>query len=111
MEKFIVLIAVCGILAGVAVLLVGYISLVVSAFGRHAMWGLSLIFVWPLSIVFSVKHWEQANYGAKLCLKGFAIILICGLVFSYIVPSKRANKEHEVSFSTDIYASKLLKNT
>lgn len=97
MEKIIALTAACGALGGLTMLLVGYLFLVVSAFGRHAAWGISLILFLPVSVIFSIKHWEYANYGAKLCLKGIAVLVSCGLVFFYVVTGNKDSNSTDVS--------------
>ena len=93
MEIFIKVTAVCGALSGLTVLLVGYIFIVASAFSRHILWGLSLVFFWPSVIVFLIMHWDHAVYGTKMCLKGIAIMIVFGLIF-YVTVDLPAASTH-----------------
>ncbi|SEK24978.1 hypothetical protein SAMN05216214_101215 [Atopomonas hussainii] len=83
MENPIEIMAACGALIGITMLFVGHVFIMTSAFAKHIAWGLSILLFAPASIIFSIAHWDYANYGAKLFLKGLAVSIACGLIFSY----------------------------
>lgn len=63
-------------LAGAALLLIGGLGFLLTAFRTGILWGLAVIFIPPASIVFLVMHWQSAKGAFKLQLLGLAIVLV-----------------------------------
>jgi hypothetical protein len=64
------------VLAGLLLLVVGVLAFVLAAFREGLLWGLGVIFLPPLSLVFLIVHWRRAKPAVILELWGVALVLL-----------------------------------
>ena len=59
---------------GIAVALAGGILQIVAAFGEGALWGLGVMFIPGVSLIFVMLHWEEAKMGFIVSMVGGACL-------------------------------------
>lgn len=64
------------VLLGLALVLVGELLFLVAAFRESLGWGLLLLFVPPLALLFLILHWSKAKAGFVLQLWGIACVVL-----------------------------------
>src|SRR6187200_1748096 len=72
-------------LAGLGLLLVGWIWLLVRAFRTRILWGLGVLILPPLGLVFAAKHFRRAVPPVLLLCFGLAAILSARFAENYFV--------------------------
>lgn len=75
-----------ALLLGALVILVGGIWFIVEAFRENLLWGLGVLFLPILPLVFLILHWRRAKDPFVLQLYGIGIILIAHWVFGAALP-------------------------
>jgi hypothetical protein len=79
---------------GFAMMLVGAIRILISAFRTSILWGLGCLFLPFCALIYLIVHWEDAKSGFFLKLKGVSV-LILGLLVAIGVPNwERARAAH-----------------
>jgi hypothetical protein len=73
--------------AGGLLLLVGSIMFVVNAFKVSVAWGLGVLFLAPVGLVFLVKNWRESKKSFLLSLVGAALVVV-GLVLGQPVATQ-----------------------
>lgn len=68
------------VLAGLLLVLLGVLSFLFAAFREGLLWGLGVLFVPPLALVFLIVHWRAAKHGFFLKLWGVGLIVVGALV-------------------------------
>lgn len=63
------------VLVGLLLVLLGALSFLFAAFREGLLWGLGVLFLPPLALVFLVVHWRRAKHGVVLTLWGLGIAL------------------------------------
>ena len=76
--------AILMILGGV-LLLVGSVMFIVNAFKVSVAWGLGVLFLAPVGLVFLVKNWRESKMSFLLSLGGSALIVV-GALLGHPVP-------------------------
>jgi len=71
--------AILMILGGV-LLLVGSVMFIVNAFKVSVAWGLGVLFLAPVGVVFLVKNWRESKMSFLLSLGGSALIVVGALL-------------------------------
>ena len=61
---------------GLAVFIIGAIGNLIAAFKTSILWGLGCLFIFPVSWVFLVLHWDVAKNPFFLQLAGIAIMFV-----------------------------------
>jgi uncharacterized membrane protein len=74
---------------GVILCLIGGIGFLIAAFRESILWGLGVLFLPFVSLIFLVLHWSRAKDSFFLQLYGVALILIAALVFKVPLPTER----------------------
>ncbi len=69
------LLATALVLVGLLLVLFGALSFLFAAFREGVLWGLGVLFLPPLALVFLVVHWRHAKPGFVLKLWGLGILL------------------------------------
>jgi hypothetical protein len=67
------------LLAGGVLLLVGNIMFIVNAFKVSVAWGLGVLFLPPVGLVFLVKSWNESKKSFLLSFAG-GVLLVVGLM-------------------------------
>ncbi len=62
-------------LLGLVALLAGSVMLLVAGFRQNYWWGLGILFILPVSFIFSFVHWSEAKRGALTVLLGVALLV------------------------------------
>jgi hypothetical protein len=64
------------VLLGLLAVLVGTIVFVIAAFRESLLWGLGVVFVPPLWLVFLIVHWRAAKPALVIELWGLAFFML-----------------------------------
>ena len=88
MEMFVAVVAGGSAIVGATAILLGFLFLVLSAFGQSVAWGLGVLIFPFLGIPFAIFHKEKASYGGGLILKGLAGILVFIALAAIFIPPK-----------------------
>ena len=79
-------IAALAVFVGLILLIVGGIWFIVEAFRESILWGIAVILLPIVDIVFLILHWRRAREPFFLQLWGVAIILISHMVLGASLP-------------------------
>ncbi len=71
---------------GLVLLVIGGIWFVIAAFREGILWGLGVLFVPFVSLIFLVLGWPEAKRPFFLQLAGLGVILLAALVLSAPLP-------------------------
>jgi hypothetical protein len=82
-EIFMQTLAAVTALFGIALVLLGYLGFLVAAFRTSVMWGLAVLLLPIVPIVFLIAYWERAKNSFFLQLWGIAFVVIAVLVLSW----------------------------
>lgn len=63
-------------LAGLGLMLLGFILILVSAFKESILWGLGCLFIHIVALVFVLTHWEESKSGFLLYVGGIGAIVL-----------------------------------
>jgi uncharacterized membrane protein len=61
---------------GLAIFIIGGIGLLIAAFRTSILWGIVLIIISPVAIIYTILHWQEAKNPFFLQVLGLAIMLI-----------------------------------
>mgnify|MGYP003376251988 CR=1 FL=1 len=64
------------VLVGLLLVLIGALMFLVAAFREGLLWGLGVLFVPPLPLVFLIVHWSKARDAFFLKLWGIALLVL-----------------------------------
>lgn len=59
---------------GLGIFIVGGIGLLIAAFRTSLLWGLGVLFITPVAIIYLVVHWQDAKGPFKLQVFGLVIV-------------------------------------
>ncbi|WOX06133.1 excalibur calcium-binding domain-containing protein [Microbulbifer pacificus] len=65
---------------GLGIFIIGGIGLLIAAFRTGILWGLAVLLIAPVSIIYLIVHWQDAKGPFKLQLLGILVIL--GLAYA-----------------------------
>lgn len=74
-------------LVGGVVLLVGCVMFIINAFKVSLLWGLGVLFLAPIGLVFLVKNWRENKKSFFIQLAG-AALLVVGVVLGHPAPTQ-----------------------
>jgi hypothetical protein len=60
---------------GLGIFIIGGIGLLIAAFRTHMLWGLSVLLIAPVAIIYLIIHWQDAKGPFKLQVFGLLIIV------------------------------------
>ena len=81
-----VLTAVLLLLGGV-MMLVGGVMLIINAFKVSFVWGLGVLFLAPVGLVFLVKNWQENKKSFFIQAAGLALVIV-GVVLGHPAPTQ-----------------------
>jgi hypothetical protein len=74
------------LIAGLLLYAAGWVGLWIEAFRQGILWGLLVVFVPPVTVVFAFRHWRTARFpalclltGASLLALGYLLVLASGI--------------------------------
>jgi hypothetical protein len=67
-------------LVGGVLVLVGSIMFIVNAFKVSVAWGLGVLFLAPVGLVFLVKNWRESKTSFLIQLAGVALVVVAILL-------------------------------
>lgn len=74
--------------AGFILMLVGGLFFLIAAFRESVLWGLAVLFLPFVSLIFLILHWSRAKDSFFLQLYGVGLVLIAVLVFKVPLPAE-----------------------
>jgi hypothetical protein len=63
-------------IAGIFLSIFGVVSLWIAAFRQSILWGLLVVFIPPLMVVFAFRHWRTARSPVLRLLSGFGLLAL-----------------------------------
>ena len=75
------------VLVGGVLLLVGGVMLIINAFKVSVMWGLGVIFLAPIGLVFLVKNWQENKKSFFIQIAGLAFVIV-GVLLGHPAPTQ-----------------------
>jgi Leucine-rich repeat (LRR) protein len=82
--------------AGMALNVAGWLWLLVAAFRQRVWWGLGVLLLPPLALIFLFAHWRNASRPFLACLAGSAVLGLAFAVGAYGVAANLGPLEREV---------------
>lgn len=67
-------------LAGLLIVVAGSIWFIATAFSESLLWGLGVLFLGPVHLIFLILHWDAAKKPFFLQLKGLLVLFIGALL-------------------------------
>lgn len=64
------------IFLGLGIFIIGGIGLLIAAFRTSMLWGLAVLFITPVAIIYLIVHWQDAKGPFKFQIVGFLIIAV-----------------------------------
>ena len=64
------------VIVGLVLVAIGVLAFVFAAFRESLLWGLGVLFIPPLALVFLLVHWRVAKHGFLIKLWGLALIVL-----------------------------------
>ncbi|WP_372741382.1 hypothetical protein [Neptunomonas sp.] len=61
---------------GLGIFIIGGIGLLIAAFRTSILWGLAVLLVAPVAIIYLIVHWQDAKGPFKLQVVGLLIIVV-----------------------------------
>ncbi|SER20040.1 Excalibur calcium-binding domain-containing protein [Amphritea atlantica] len=61
---------------GIGILIIGGIGLLIAAFRTSILWGLAVLLIAPVAVIYLVVHWQDAKGPFKLQIIGLLIIVV-----------------------------------
>jgi len=61
---------------GLGIFIIGGIGLLIAAFRTSILWGLTVLFVAPVAIIYTIFRWQDAKGPFKIQLFGFLIMAV-----------------------------------
>jgi hypothetical protein len=74
-------------LVGGVLLLIGSVMFIVNAFKVSVAWGLGVLFLAPVGLVFLVKNWRESKMSFLLSLAGAALVVV-GMLLGHPVATQ-----------------------
>jgi hypothetical protein len=85
---FYIIVLLCGLvgLAGMVLMLWGWIKILIEAFREGVLWGLACIFVPFAILVFAILNWSEVKQDFFKYVGGFAMIMFTGVAAAIVIP-------------------------
>ncbi|HEV8700984.1 MAG TPA: hypothetical protein VGV60_06905 [Candidatus Polarisedimenticolia bacterium] len=75
------------LLLGGVLMLVGGVMLIINAFKVSVVWGLGVLFLAPVGLVFLVKNWQENKKSFFIQVAGLALVVV-GVVLGHPAPTQ-----------------------
>lgn len=75
------------VIVGAVLMLVGGVMLIINAFKASVMWGLGVLFLAPIGLVFLVKNWQENKKSFFIQIAGLAFVVV-GAVLGHPAPTQ-----------------------
>lgn len=86
--------------AGLGVFILGGIGFLIAAFRTSILWGLAVLFIAPVAIIYLIVHWQDAKGPFKMQMFGFLIMA----VFAYMSGGVESVTSVSSSFYSTIFS-------
>jgi len=73
--------------ACIIVAFVGYIMILIAAFRESAMWGLGVLFIPLVVLIYAIMFWEDAKRGFLLYVGGVGGVFLVGVLAAMAIPA------------------------
>jgi len=94
--------------AGLGIFIIGGIGLLIAAFRTHILWGLGVLLVAPVAIIYLIVHWQDAKGPFKLQIFGLLIIVAFAYVNGGItIPSSVRSSLAGINISTPVISGNI----
>ncbi len=80
------LIAALLALAGLGLILIGFVFFLIAAFRESVLWGLAVLIFPVTQIFFLIVHWERAKHPFFIMLYGIGAVLLAAFLGSNNLP-------------------------
>ncbi|WP_269526041.1 hypothetical protein [Coraliomargarita parva] len=67
-------------LIGLAIVIIGWIWLLIESFSVSVLWGLGCLLLSPVQLIFLIVHWSEAKKPFFMQLSGLALIFVSVVV-------------------------------
>ncbi|MDK9556836.1 excalibur calcium-binding domain-containing protein [Marinobacter sp. M216] len=89
--------------AGLGIFIIGGIGMLIAAFRTHILWGLGVLLLAPVGIIYLILHWQDAKGPFKLQVFGLLIIVASAYVNGGItLPSSVRSSLASIDNSTPV---------
>ena len=61
---------------GLGIFIIGGIGLLISAFRTKVLWGLAILFIAPVAVIYLILHWQDAKDSFKIQVFGLLVIAV-----------------------------------
>lgn len=85
------------LVAGLSLLLLGFLALVVAAFRVRTLWGVGILVFPPLGLVFTLRYWSRSRMAAALFLVGLIVGGTPFVITRYLFPIDLGPRERIVN--------------
>lgn len=75
------------VLVGGVLMLVGGVMFIVNAFKVSVAWGLGVLFLAPIGLIFLVKNWQENKKSFFIQIAGLAFVIV-GSVLGHPAPTQ-----------------------
>jgi len=95
---------------GLGIFVIGGIGLLIAAFRTSILWGLAVLFIAPVAIIYLFVHWQDAKSPFKIQVFGFIIMAVFAYMSggvspiapsSYSFPDEAFSAPVKSTFSTE----------
>jgi hypothetical protein len=89
--------------AGLGIFIIGGIGLLIAAFRTHILWGLGVLLIAPVAVIYLIVHWQDGKGPFKLQVFGLLIIAASAYMNGGIaVPSSIRSSLADIDNSTPV---------
>lgn len=74
------------VLAGILLLIVGFFGFLIAAFQESVLWGLGVLFLPFVSLIFLITNWSRAKGPFFLQLYGLAFVIVAAILADNNLP-------------------------
>jgi hypothetical protein len=68
------------LIAGLLLYAAGWVGLWIEAFRQSILWGLLVVFIPPVTVVFAFRHWRTARFPALCLFIGVGLLALGSLL-------------------------------
>jgi len=65
-----------ALFVGLGIFVIGGVGLLIAAFRTSILWGLAVLLIAPVAIIYLILHWQDAKGPFKIQVFGFAIMAV-----------------------------------
>jgi len=83
-HEYMMMLAILAVSIGVTLVIVGNLFAMAYAFGQNIWWGVAVMLIPLLSVIYCARNWDKAAYPGKMIYSGFAILGCSYLLFMFL---------------------------